>query len=216
MRLQTNIIDAHLLLIKSDIAISHAAKIVLLDQDLKTYRDKLKTTKNPAAKKQIQKRAMDVLKRKRMYETQRDQLMGQQFNIDQASFGIDSAKASVATVAAMKAANTELKATIKNDLKIDDVDELADDMAELMDEFQEINEALAQNFSTPDDIDEADLEAELDMLADELEQEFIDDAAALPSYLQESLPTNPTSTPVSLPTAPSAPKVDEYGLPVEN
>ena len=163
---------------------------------------------------------MDVLKRKRMYETQRDQLAGQQFNIDQAAFGIDSAKASVATVAAMKAANTELKATIKNDLKIDDVDELADDMAELMEEFQEINEALAQNFSTPDDIDEADLEAELDMLEDELEDELVGDGAEVPSYLQTSLPANPTATPgAKIPVAagaPSAPKVDEYGLPVEN
>jgi charged multivesicular body protein 5 len=164
---------------------------------------------------------MDVLKRKRMYETQRDQLMGQQFNIDQAAFGIDSAKASVATVAAMKAANTELKATIKNDLKIDDVDELADDMAELMDEFNEINEALAQNFSTPDDIDEADLEAELDLLEDELEDELVgNDTESVPSYLQTSLPINPTAVPSSkVPIAagaPSAPRVDEYGLPLEN
>merc|ERR1719232_1035494 len=98
------------------------AKITQLDKELKGYRDKLKTTKNPATKKNLQKRAMEVLKRKRMYETQRDQLAGQQFNIDQAAFGIESAKATVGTIAAMKAANTELKATIKNDLKIDDVD----------------------------------------------------------------------------------------------
>jgi charged multivesicular body protein 5 len=201
--------------------IYNQAKIAALDKELKTFRDKLKQTKNPAAKKNIQKRAMDVLKRKRMYETQRDQLMGQQFNIDQAAFGIDSAKASVATVAAMKAANTELKATLKNDLKIDDVDALADDMAELMEEFQEINEVLAQNFATPDDIDEADLEAELDMLEDELEQDLVGDTESVPSYLQTSLPSLPTAAPGSkVPvaagaSAPSAPKVDEYGLPVE-
>lgn len=115
-------------------------KITSLDKELKGYRDKLKTTRNPGAKKNLQKRAMDVLKRKRMYESQRDQLAGQQFNIDQASFGIESAKASVAMVSAMKAASGELKATIRNDLNIDDVDDLADDMGELMDEFQEINE----------------------------------------------------------------------------
>lgn len=197
-------------------------KIAQLDKELKAYRDKLKTTKNPGAKKNIQKRAMEVLKRKRMYETQRDQLAGQQFNIDQAAFGIESAKASVSTVAAMKAANTELKATIKNDLKIDDVDELADDMAELMDEFQEINEALAQNFSTPDDIDEADLEAELDMLEDEFEDE-LGETDAVPSYLQETnaLPATPTGMPGAPSKVPVAAgggeggqKVDEYGLPV--
>jgi len=195
------------------------AKIAQLDKELKVYRDKLKTTKSPAAKKNIQKRAMEVLKRKRMYETQRDQLAGQQFNIDQASFGIESAKATVSTISAMKAANTELKTVMKNDLKIDDVDELVDDMAELMDEFQEINEALAQNFATPDDIDEADLEAELDMLGDELDEEFAEEDA-VPSYLQEStLPAQPTAIPGGGGKVPVAAnggqKVDEYGLPVE-
>lgn len=202
--------------------IINAAKIAQLDKELKGYRDKLKTTRNAAAKKNIQKRAMDVLKRKRMYETQRDQMAGQQFNIDQASFGIESAKASVSTVAAMKAANQELKSVIKKDLKIDDVDDLADDMAELMDEFNEINEALAQNFATPDDIDEADLEAELDMLEDEFEEE-LGETDAVPSYLQEtSLPSIPTGTPgEKVPVAAGAgggtggQKVDEYGLPVE-
>jgi charged multivesicular body protein 5 len=39
---------------------------------------------------QVQKRAMDTLKRKKMYESQRDQLAGQQFNIEQTSFTVDS------------------------------------------------------------------------------------------------------------------------------
>ena len=35
---------------------------------------------------------METLKRKKMYEGQRDQLAGQQFNIEQTSFTIDSIK----------------------------------------------------------------------------------------------------------------------------
>ena len=130
-----------------------------------------------------------------MYEKQREQVMAQQFNVDQAAFNIESAKATVGTVAAMKKANTELKNVIKKDLKIDDVDDLADDLADLMYDMDEINEALGQNFSTPEDIDEADLEAELDMLDDELDDELLDDEA--PAYLQESedLPAQPTALP---------------------
>ena len=41
-------------------------KIAALDKELMGYRKKLNATKNPAAKKSIQKRAMDVLKRKKM------------------------------------------------------------------------------------------------------------------------------------------------------
>merc|ERR1719356_1977057 len=163
-------------------------KIAGLENELRVYKEKIKKARTPAAKKSVQKRAMEVLKRKKMYENQRDMIAGQQFNIDQASFGIESAKANVQTVAAMKGANQELKKTLKKDLNIDDVEDLADDMAEMMEDFNEINEALAQNFSTPEDIDEADLDAELEMLEDEIweEQQEAEAADATPSYLQPS------------------------------
>eukprot|EP00560_Eucampia_antarctica_P008657 CAMPEP_0197825178 /NCGR_PEP_ID=MMETSP1437-20131217/2306_1 /TAXON_ID=49252 ORGANISM="Eucampia antarctica, Strain CCMP1452" /NCGR_SAMPLE_ID=MMETSP1437 /ASSEMBLY_ACC=CAM_ASM_001096 /LENGTH=225 /DNA_ID=CAMNT_0043425073 /DNA_START=118 /DNA_END=795 /DNA_ORIENTATION=- len=175
------------------------SKIGALEKELKVYKDKMKATKSPAVKKNLQKRAMDVLKRKRMYEQQRDQMMSQQFNIEQASFGIESAKASVQTVAAMSAASQELKRTVRKDLNIDQIEDVNDDMAELMDEFNQINEALASNYATPEDIDEADLEAELEMLDDELEAIEETDSAvaeARPSYLQDpQLPAQPHTLP---------------------
>ena len=154
---------------------------------------------------------MKILKRKRTMNDQlRDQAMGQQFNVDQAAFSIESARSTVTTVTALKASsNVELKKTIRQDLlDIDSVDELADDIAELMDDFNEINEALGRNFATPDDIDEADLDAELEMLGDEFET--IDELESEPSYLQASqLP----ATPQGMPSAPSGAPVDQYGLP---
>mmetsp|Transcript_16046 Transcript_16046/g.36998 ORF Transcript_16046/g.36998 Transcript_16046/m.36998 type:complete len:217 (-) Transcript_16046:266-916(-) len=183
-------------------------KIVGLEQELRAYKDKIKNARSPAAKKAIQKRAMEVLKRKKMYESQRDMVAGQQFNIDQASFGIESAKANIQTVAAMKGANQQLKQTMKHDLNIDDVEDLADDMAEMMDEFNEINEALGRNFATPDDIDEADLDAELELLEDEMFEEETEVAESTPSYLQTTpLPDTPTTVlpnaGVGLPAVPN-------------
>lgn len=184
-------------------------KIAGLELELRVYKDKIKKARTPAAKQAVQKRAMEVLKRKKMYENQRDMIAGQQFNIDQASFGIESAKANVQTIAAMKGANQELKRTMKKDLNIDDVEDLADDMAEMMDEFNEINEALASNFATPDDIDEADLDAELELLEDEMFEEEAEAAAEYtPSYLQtENMPATPTTelptTGVGLPAVPN-------------
>lgn len=189
-------------------------KIGKLDAELRGYRDKLKNSKSPAVKKNLQKRAMDVLKRKKMYETQRDNLAAQQFNIDQAAFSIESAKANIETVAAMKTANKELKKTIQKDLDVDAIEDITDDMAEMMDEFNEINEALGRNFATPEEIDETDLEAELEMLGDELE-ELEDEADATPSYLADNLPSQPTSTPQK-PTKVGEEKVDEFGLPVQS
>ena len=66
-------------------------KIAGLEQELRVYKEKIKRARTPAAKQMVQKRAMEVLKRKKMYENQRDMVAGQQFNIDQASFGIESA-----------------------------------------------------------------------------------------------------------------------------
>jgi charged multivesicular body protein 5 len=114
----------------------------------------------------------------------------------------------VTTVAAMKAAHGQLKQTLKKDLNIDHVDELADDMAELMYDMEEINQALGQNFATPDDIDEADLDAELEMLGGELEdelyQESIAAADSTPSYLLPAQPNTAPGTQVPVQSAASA------------
>lgn len=102
-----------------------------------------------------------------MYETQRDQLANQQFNIEQAGFAIESAKDTVTTVAAMKAANTQLKKQYK-EFNIDEIEDMTDDLADMMEDMSEINEAMGRSYACPDDIDEGDLEAELDLLGEEL------------------------------------------------
>ena len=181
-------------------------KIASLEVELRGYKDQIKKCKAPAAKKQLQKRALEVLKRKRMYEQQRDQAQAQMFNIDQTSFTLESAKASVQTVAAMKQANQQLKHTLRKELDIDNVDDLAEDMAELMEDFDEINEALGRNYATPD-LDEADLDAELEMLGDELEED-LEEESAMPSYL---LPAQPNTVPGHQLSSQTA--TDEYGLP---
>lgn len=73
------------------------AQIKGLDAELLKYRNALKKAKGATATN-IKKRAMDTLKRKKMYEQQRDQMAGQQFNIEQTSFAIDSIKDTATTV----------------------------------------------------------------------------------------------------------------------
>eukprot|EP00814_Leptocylindrus_danicus_P011665 CAMPEP_0116015204 /NCGR_PEP_ID=MMETSP0321-20121206/6703_1 /TAXON_ID=163516 /ORGANISM="Leptocylindrus danicus var. danicus, Strain B650" /LENGTH=215 /DNA_ID=CAMNT_0003484941 /DNA_START=81 /DNA_END=728 /DNA_ORIENTATION=+ len=169
---------------------AYEQKIADCDKQLRALKEKIKTTRG-SAKKNYERRAMEVLKRKRLYEQQLDQLMAQQFNIEQTAFGVESAAMTVATLGAMKGANAQLKAQMQ-ELNIDDVDDVQDDLAELMEEMNDVNESLARSYAMPEDIDEADLEAELDLLEDEFEE-----VDAVPSYLQEtdSLPAQPTSTP---------------------
>ena len=81
--------------------------------------------------KQLQLR--QVLKQKRLYETQRDQLYNQQFNVEQTAFVMENVQDSVQTVQAMKAASKELRTAFKkNELNISGIEKLQDDMADLM------------------------------------------------------------------------------------
>lgn len=74
-----------------------------------------------------------MLKQKRLYETQRDQLYNQQFNIEQTAFVMENVQDSVQTVQAMKAASKELRTAFKkNELNISGIEKLQDDMADLM------------------------------------------------------------------------------------
>ena len=84
------------------------AKIGKLEAELAQYKQKLKSTKG-AARQQYQRRAMEVLKHKRMLEGQRDSLAGQQFNIESAAFGIETVEGSLNTEGAMKAANVHVE-----------------------------------------------------------------------------------------------------------
>ena len=73
-----------------------------------------------------------MLKQKRLYEGQRDQLYGQQFNMDQTTFVMESAKDTVNTVQALKAASKEMRTAFKSkELNIDSIDKLQDELADM-------------------------------------------------------------------------------------
>ena len=134
-------------------------KIQKLDKELSRYTDQLKKMKPGPAKQAVQKRAMGILKQKKMYEGQKDKTMQQQFNIEQVTFAQETLKETADTVGAMKDANKALKKQFKA-ININQVEDMQDDMADLLEQAEEIQEAMGRSYNT-DDIDEADLEAEL-------------------------------------------------------
>ena len=56
-------------------------KINTLDKELLLYRDKMKKCRDPNTKRNLQKCAMDVIKRNKMLYGQLDQLANQQINV---------------------------------------------------------------------------------------------------------------------------------------
>ena len=140
-------------------------RIMKLDKELARYTTQLKTMKPGPAKASVQKRAIALLKQKKMYESQREQTRNQQFNLDQVAFAQESLAETANTVSAMKDANKALKKQFKA-IDINQVEDMQDDMADLLEQAEEIQNAMGRSYNT-DDIDEADLEAELAAMEDD-------------------------------------------------
>jgi charged multivesicular body protein 5 len=198
------------------------SKIKDINQELLRYKDQLKKA-SPAMKSSIEKRAVATLKRKRMYETQRDSIVSQAFNIEQTSFAIETMQDTHVALAAMKDATATLKVE-QQKLSLDEVEDMQDDLADLLEEQDEIQNILSRNYTVGESVDEGDLEAELAGLEDVFEGIELGDETAAPV----SLPTNPTTVftgGVQVPTTASSgaekqqktavkQAVDEYNLPI--
>jgi charged multivesicular body protein 5 len=65
-------------------------KIRKLDEQLAKHRETIKKARPGPAQEAAKRRALVVLKQKRLYETQRDQLYNQQFNVEQTTFAMQS------------------------------------------------------------------------------------------------------------------------------
>ncbi|GLC35560.1 hypothetical protein PLESTB_000193800 [Pleodorina starrii] len=160
-------------------------KIKALDEQLAKYKEQIKKTRPGPAQDAIKRRALQVLKQRKLYESQREQLYQQQYNIEQTRFTVDSVKDTVSSVQALKAASKEMKSAFKKnkELDISYIENMQDEMFDMMDMANEINEAMGRSYAIPDDVDESDLMAELDALEADLAVE--DAGKEGPSYLQE-------------------------------
>uniref|UniRef100_A0A803TGI7 Charged multivesicular body protein 5 n=1 Tax=Anolis carolinensis TaxID=28377 RepID=A0A803TGI7_ANOCA len=165
-------------------------KISRLDAELVKYKDQMKKMREGPAKNMVKQKALRVLKQKRMYENQRDNLAQQSFNMEQANYTIQSLKDTKTTVDAMKVGVKEMKKAYKQ-VKIDHIEDLQDQLEDMMEDASEIQEALGRSYGTPE-IDEDDLEAELEALGDELladeDSSYLDEAASVPA-IPEGMPT---------------------------
>jgi len=159
------------------------------------------------SKNMVKQKALRVLKQKRMYENQKGQLDQQAFNMDQSNYALQGMKDNQVTVAAMKEGLKSMQKEYKK-MDIGKIEDLQDQMEDMLDMNNEIQEAMSRQYDTPD-IDEADLEAELAALGDELDLGETDS-----SYLDEALaaPGVPTTKPQSNRVAEGL-EVDEFGLP---
>ncbi|XP_036989918.2 LOW QUALITY PROTEIN: charged multivesicular body protein 5-like, partial [Artibeus jamaicensis] len=158
---------------------------LLKDAELVKYKDQIKKMKEGPSKNMVKQKASWVLKQKWMYK-QQDNLTQQSFNMEQANYTIQSLKDTKTMVDAMKLGVKEMKKAYKQ-VKIGQIEDLLDKLEDMMEDANEIQEALSHTYSTPE-LDEDDLEAELDVLGDELladeDSSYLDEAAFAPAILE--------------------------------
>ena len=139
-------------------------------------------------KQAIKAKALKVLQRRKMYESQRDQLQQQSWNMEQAGMMQDNLKNVMTTVDAMKTTNKALKQQYGK-IDIDKIDKIQDEMADLMEMGNEINESISRAYDVPEDVDEAELDAELEAMGEDMMFEDHQGIGETPGFLQDEVPT---------------------------
>ncbi|KAJ9109979.1 hypothetical protein QFC20_003179 [Naganishia adeliensis] len=174
-------------------------KLKKLDGELSVFKGQLAKMRNGPGKSAVQQRALRVLQQKKMYQAQLDQLTQQTFNMEQTAMVTENLKNTMATVDAMKMANKEMKKQYGK-IDIDKIESIHYDMEDLVEQANEIQETMGRTYGVPEEVDEADLEAELQALGDDLLEEeempsYLKDTTALPDFVDEAPVDATTNTP---------------------
>lgn len=134
----------------------------------------------------LRQKALKILQRRKQLESQRDQLMQQSWNMEQAGMMQDNLKNTMTTVDAMKTTTKTLKKQYGK-VDVDQIERLQDEMADLMDVGNEIQESLSRAYDVPEDVDEAELDAELEALGEESMFEGSMGESVVPGFLQDEV-----------------------------
>lgn len=166
---------------------SFDVKIASLNAELGTYQSKMSKMRDGPGKNALKSKALKVLQRRKQYESQRDQLQSQVWNMEQAQTMQDNLAGVMTTVDAMKTTQKELKKQYGK-VDLDKIERMQDEMADLMDVGNEINETLSRGYEVPEDVDEAELDAELELLGAEMEMEGGMEAGGVPDFMRDEVP----------------------------
>ena len=178
-------------------------KLAKLTSELTGYQQRMARMRDGPGKSALKQKAIKVLQQRKMYEGQKDQLQQQSWNMEQAGMMQDNLKNTMATVDAMKTTQKELKKQYGK-INIDKIERMQDEMADLMDMGNDIQESISRSYDVPEDVDEAELDAELEALGEEVDfgAEGVGESE-MPGFLTESGP------PQFIDEAPEASKAKE-------
>eukprot|EP00406_Dinophysis_acuminata_P073867 CAMPEP_0179259434 /NCGR_PEP_ID=MMETSP0797-20121207/25824_1 /TAXON_ID=47934 /ORGANISM="Dinophysis acuminata, Strain DAEP01" /LENGTH=226 /DNA_ID=CAMNT_0020967487 /DNA_START=16 /DNA_END=696 /DNA_ORIENTATION=+ len=153
-------------------------KIAKAGEDAKTWASRADT--DPTART----RAMQLLKQKKMYEQQRDRLMGTHFNVEAAAFQQEQSEVTLLAARAMQQSHDKLRQQAEM-LPVDELERMTDDIQELTHQLRESQDALARSGAV-DGVGMDDCEAEFQALQAEAEAAAAAQVAARPQAFAAS------------------------------
>lgn len=155
-------------------------KLTKINAELSAYQQRLSKMREGPGKNSLKQRAMGLLKQRKQIEAQKDQLEQHVWGMTTAQMTTDNLKSTLATVDAMKEAKKEMEKTYGK-VNIDKIEDMQDDMLDLIERGKELQEVLTSGYDVPDAISDSELDAELEALQFDVEEEqFVDEG---PSYL---------------------------------
>ncbi|KAF2471884.1 charged multivesicular body protein-like protein 5 [Lindgomyces ingoldianus] len=159
-------------------------KLAKLNAELSAYQQRLGKMRDGPGKTAIKQKALKVLQQRKMYESQRDQLQQQSWNMEQAGMMQDNLRNTMTTVGAMETTTKELRKQYGK-INIDKIEKLQDEMADLMDMGNDIQESISRSYDVPEEVDEEELDAELEALGNEVEFEGIGESQGVPGFMMD-------------------------------
>lgn len=140
-------------------------------------------------KSALRQKALKILQRRKQYETQRDQLQQQSWNMEQADMMTSNLQNVMTTVDAMKTTNKTLKRQYGK-IDIDKIERMQDETADLLEMGNDIQDSLGRAYDVPEDVDEAELDAELEALGEQAEFEMAQGVGDdVPGFMKDEVPS---------------------------
>lgn len=139
----------------------------------------------------LKQKALQVLRRRKMYDQQLGHVMNQQFNVDQVAFTTESIQDNINTMNALKSANEVQKQQMKA-LDMDQMEDIFDDMADMMADMEEVQDVMGRAYNC--DFDENELIGELDELDQELAEDQLNEGLGIPSYVPNANKANASAS----------------------
>jgi len=143
-------------------------KLEAVNKELKVAMDVYRNSKGNA-KNSAKMKCINLMKKKKMYESHVNTLENTQFNVENVHIQTQMMRDNVAIVQTLKQTNDYQKQMMKG-MDVDNIMDVMDDMKDTMDDQKEISEALQRNYDI--DVDDAELDEELDEIDAQMRMEF--------------------------------------------